>query len=60
MMDYSALTTTIVAGVLALALVVGTVVLVLAGKAVPGEFPAMLQVAFGAAIGGSVVARKGA
>lgn len=50
-MDVSKLTTTIVSGVLALSMIIGTVVLLTAGQPVPDYFPPTLALLIGAAVG---------
>ena len=52
-MNLQALTTTIVAGVLALALIAATTVLLASGTAVPDEFIPALVMLLGVAIGGA-------
>lgn len=52
-MDYAKLTTTIVSGLLALAMLVAITVLIVAGQEVPDEFIPFLMLAGGAAIGGA-------
>lgn len=50
-MDYGKLVTTIVSGVLALALIASVTVLLASGQTVPDYLPPLLAVAFGAAVG---------
>ena len=52
-MNFNVLATSLISGVLTLALIVGIVVLLTAGVEVPSEFVTMLPVGFGAAIGGA-------
>lgn len=53
MNPYSALATTIVAGVLALGLIVSITVLLVSSVEVPKEFPTTLVVLIGVAVGGA-------
>lgn len=50
-MDYQALTTTIVAGVLALGMIISVTVLLVAGRPVPPEFVPALLMLVGVAVG---------
>lgn len=55
-MNLNSLATTIVSGVLTLALIIGTVVMSTAGVDVPGYFEAAIQIFGGAAVGSSILA----
>ena len=57
-MNINSLATTIVSGVLALALIIGTVVMSTAGVDVPEYFANAIQIFGGAAVGASFIGNK--
>ncbi len=58
-MSWSTLTTTIVSGVLAVALIASVTVLLVTGNDVPSSFETLLTMSAGVAVGGSVLASRG-